>query len=410
MRFARVVRWIHRIRDLFPLTTLGVLVSLGAALLLTQVAFPALDLVLQVTGYAALVMVAVTAADVTGVTVWARHVLLSSEDDGAPRDESVVTETLRPTTTHFVARAPRWSPLVGVRWRWRSPRGVTVMPMGERRGHIHETVRFTRRGIHDHVVRRVTVRDAFGLSAISFFVRRKQHLRVEPHLGNLQAVLAQWALAAGDEHPHPLGVETGDLVDLRQYAPGDPARLIHWKVYARSERLVSRHHERALAHARRTAAYLISSARDDATAAAAWAALHQDFMSDEWVFSASGSDVITRNHAAAQRMILQSARPDVTDGKGRGLRRFVEQVDRTGPANTLLFCPPHEGPWVAEVLRVARTRRVQLVMATDGHTASDATAPLNLAHRFITQGIQAVVLDRRTGQRIALDQNRKKVA
>src|SRR5262249_49341160 len=133
-------------------------------------------------------------------------------------------------------------PLVSVSWSWIEPAGSVSIARVRRR--LHEIVTPARRGWHETIVRRVEVRDAFGLVKIAFRIRQERVVRTWPSSGALRPVELLRSVATGDDVPHPAGRPAGDRIDLRRYAPGDPMRLILWKVYARTRQTVVRTPER----------------------------------------------------------------------------------------------------------------------------------------------------------------------
>jgi hypothetical protein len=174
------------------------------------------------------------------------------------------------------------------------------------------------------------------------------------------------SLARGEEHPHPMGLEDGDRVDLRRYAPGDPARFIHWKIFGRTRRLVVRVPERALAPAHRTAAYFVAGEDDEASAAAARAAIETGALGDDFRFGADGSPHPTALQSEAVKAVIRSAHH--LGESAKGLEGFLAMVTREGPVSLLVFAPPRGGAWVARVADVARKRRmpVRVVVGVDG--------------------------------------------
>ena len=101
----------------------------------------------------------------------------------------------------------------------------------------------------------------------------------------------------------------GDRVELRRYVPGDSARFIHWKVFGRTRKLMVRVPERALSRARRTVAYLVAGAHDEAAAAAARAAIEEEALGTDWQFAADGSPEATSDRSEAIHKVMASSRP-----------------------------------------------------------------------------------------------------
>jgi uncharacterized protein (DUF58 family) len=263
-----VARIGRRAIDLFPLTFLGLAV-LGAAIgALRFYAFGAMDLVLLVFGYGAIGLTVLAFVIVVGTAIALGFGLQLAP----PSTDRVVTETGRFVETG--ARLPplHFVPLLQISIEWEDPADVTV-DLRRKLGRLHEHVRFEGRRELEHVVRRVVVRDPFGLCRVAFRRVSPLFFEVRPHAGALRTLPTMVSLSAGEERPHPLGLEDGDRVELRRYVPGDPARFIHWKVFGRTRRLMVRMPERALTVARRTAAYVVAGRGDEASAAAALVAV-----------------------------------------------------------------------------------------------------------------------------------------
>jgi len=247
---------------------------------------------------------------------------------------------------------------------------------------------------HDHaevrsIERRIEVRDVLGLTALAFRRRDPVEIDVLPHLGAFRQLPLLFSLSGGDDLPHPLGVDQGDRLELKRYAPGDPARFIHWKVYARTGKLVVRMPERALSRAFRVAAFLCAGADDAASAAAARAALMLGAFGADFRFGADGSHALARDVAEGLPMIRRSSA--ARSAPGAQLVPFMAQVEREGPASLVLFVPPGSPESVArlrELLRV-RSRPVRVVIGVDGIVAR-GTRPLLRRVLFASRNARAV--------------------
>jgi uncharacterized protein (DUF58 family) len=359
-RLRRVAR---RVADVLPPTPLGLLLAGSAGLALRALGMGQQDLVLLVAGYAGLGL-PVLAAVLVGLGALSLKWTLRRRRRAAKVPQALRLETRRAAVTGFALPSLWWLPLVQVDWAWEQPGHVTTR-LRRRFGRLDEEVVPEERGARAGTLRRVVVGDALGLARVAFRVEDAAPLTVLPGMGALRAVPVLSSLAGGDDQPHPLGAEQGDRIDLRRYAPGDPARFIHWKVFARTGTVMVRRHERALVEAKRTVAYLVAGPADDATAGAARLALTARALGDDWVFGADGGDAAgtTRSDDALALVVGSVA---AREGGAAGLAAFVARAEREGPVSLVLFVPPEPGPWLARVLAVlARRRGARVVVAVD---------------------------------------------
>lgn len=365
---------VRRGLDVVPLTPLGLGVGAGSALALDKLAYAQLDLVWLMVGYAGVGLVVGAALLVSLGALLLKLGVRRASSGRALRERRWRTETQRSLPTGFSAGALRFMPLLQVSWSWQSPPGVTARLLPHRFFRLREEVAFDRRGRFDRVVRRFVVRDVFGLSSLAFRHPEAMELSVLPHVGKLNQLPLLVSMTGGDERPHPMGVEHGDRVELRRYAPGDPARFIHWKVFSRTRKLVVRVPERALSPAHRTVAYLVAGGEDEASAAAARVAVESGALGGEWVFGADGSEGETSSVEEALEMIVRSASA-ASDGAA-GLAAFLDRVERRGPASAVVFVPPTPGGWLDRVgaALARRALRSRVVVATDG-VSTAARAP-----------------------------------
>ena len=366
-RFADTARGVwRRAADLWPLTALGMALVGVAAVALIVFGFEKLDLVLLVVGYGVggLLAISVVCVVPTALALWWRL-------RRATLAWSMSTlETGVPLPTGFSMPSLWWLPLVQLRWTWVSPERAAVEATAER-GALRERVVLGQRGIFDQVTRRVVVQDAFGLARVAFRHRQSGPIEVLPHLGGIRRLPVLTSLTGGDEYPHPMGLEDGDRVELRRYVPGDSARFIHWKVFGRTRKLMVRVPERAHSPARRTVAYLIAGPDDEAAAAAARAAIEQEALGFDWQFAADGAPEATAERTEALHKVMTSE--SFRGVSGRGLKRFLAEVDPRGPAALVVFAPPVAGPWLDEVraLSARRYGRIRVVIAVDAVRAGD---------------------------------------
>jgi len=356
----RVRRVARRVADVWPLTALGMALALVASVALLSFGFKKLDLVLLVVGYGSVGLLAIATLVVacSALGLWLRLRRASF------RWSTSTFETGAPLPTGFSLPSLWWLPLVQVNWKWVSPDADVADRVSEG-GRLREQVALRQRGIFQSVIRRVVVQDAFGLSRIAFHHLQPGPIEVLPHLGGIRRLPVLTSLTGGEEYPHPMGLEDGDRVELRRYVPGDSARFIHWKVFGRTRKLMVRTPERALSRARRTVAYLVAGAHDEAAAAAARAAIEEEALGMDWRFAADGSPEATSDRSEALHKVMTSSR--FSGQSGSGMKRFLAEVDPGGPAALVVFAPPTMGGWLDEMRSVTTRRygRVRVVVAVD---------------------------------------------
>jgi hypothetical protein len=176
------------------------------------------------------------------------------------------------------------------------------------------------------------------------------------------------SLAGGEDLPHPSGPLTGDRVDIRRYVPGDPLRLVLWKLYARTGELMVRTPERAIAPSIRIVAYLIAAEGDEPPAAAARVAIDSGLLGDGWTFSADGANHPAEDPESALALVIGSRSARGTDqGNGAGLMPFLDAATESEPARIVLFAPARTGPWLERAALAAKKygTSMSVVIATD---------------------------------------------
>lgn len=347
----------------FPLTPLGTGMLLTAAALYWGFARDRQDLTLS---FASLLLV--FAVLLAFFTVFLGAWRLRSDLDGAQSFVSdaghiALTVGQAPTDTLWVHRSGLGR-LLEVRWHWLSPPGVRVDLMLSEVGWVERAVAY-QRGQSQGLTRRFVCEDALGLARIVFDRRVPARVRQEPAMASLKAQNFAVHFTDGELHFAPKGQPLGERVDMRRYTPGDPLRLIHWKMFARRRVLMVRTPERALSEARRLAMYLVSAFGDEASAAVLLYMLRYAYKGD-WVCSADGQDRSTSRQSEAEAMLLDSrAHRDRPSGQAAGLKAFMRAH---ASDSVLLFLPAQGGPWVRQVLEAVQgdPGRVTAILAHDG--------------------------------------------
>ncbi len=108
------------------------------------------------------------------------------------------------------------------------------------------TLRYTmvlgRRGLHPLKGLKVSTGYPFGLCLRARILDPKQRVLVYPKIEPIRELSDSLAFLEGEWQVDRRGMGT-DFNGIREYAPGDSSRLIHWKTTARSSRLMVREFE-----------------------------------------------------------------------------------------------------------------------------------------------------------------------
>ena len=268
--------------------------------------------------------------------------------------------------TGFSLPNPWFMPLVTVSWSWASPAAKVTLVRGWTR--IEERVTPLRRGEFGAIAREVEIGDVFGLTGWRFVCTETGRVRFAPSRGRLKDFAAVNGMIGGDAEAHPFGSPEGDRVDLRNYAAGDPIRLVLWKVYARNRRLVVRTPERAVSPVRRTIAYLVVGHGDEPAAGAAKATITSGGLGSDWLLGADGARVGVSTVEAGLDLIVRSAAVPPEDGAS-GLAAFL-QTDGPVGRKAIVFVPARPGPWLDRVVQASRiggaTAPLDVIVCTDG--------------------------------------------
>lgn len=277
-----------------------------------------------------------------GVVLWYRYRSI----DGGPL-------LLRVGETHTVDApivVPWWAPLVQIGWSWDSA-SMNIELVEDK-----ERLTPARRGRCNQIDRRVSVGDAFGICSIQFTARQSCTVKIVPEsiAPTLPSILQ--GVQGGGDQAHPFGLATGDRIDIRNYAQGDPVRFILWKVYARTGQLVVRTPEKAFEPIQRLVAYLIVHPSDGSAAALATSVIQSNQLGESWAFGVDGYHGACVEVASAVEAVTASGSSTVQDGAG--LREFLST--ETEASSLLVFAPAKDGAWIDEVIQASLNIPVQV--------------------------------------------------
>src|SRR5262245_8184430 len=364
---------LRRLTDAVPVTPRGLLVAGLCALSLRVYGYGSLDLVVFALAVAGLALLGIAV-----VVVAASALFLRRGDRSEPARLAPRLEADRPLATGFSLPSLGRVPLATLDWAWRSP-GDPHTRVRVESGRAREEVTPTRRCEAASVVRRFRVSDAFGLARVAWEREAAASFVVLPAVRGLRRLTWLQALASGEGIPHPAGQPEGDRMEMRRYVPGDSVRHILWKAFARSRQLEVRMPERSVHRARRTLAYLVAGADDEAAAAAARVALESCALGEAWLFGADGTEAPTDRLDAALRAIARSGSARAREGDGlQGLRRFLTAARADAATHCVVFAPVSRLAGASALAAAAQTggARATLVFAVDGLREGSTRRPL----------------------------------
>lgn len=338
------LRRLWELRYWVPLSPLGMAVVVTAVWARYRYGSEELDVVLN-----AAAMITLLLATGAMVLVLAAAATLKAHLRGSHGITDLELESgVRAATGFFFPRFMAW-PMIQVRLQWAEPADVAVTI--ERAGaRFQEVVTPLRRGAYGQVTRRFVIADIFGLAR--FGIHRIDRLRVNIAPGRAHATGSTLlSFAGGEGLSHPSGPASGEMLDMRRYAYGDPLRHLLWKAFARSRQLLVRTPERAIRSTQSAMAYFVAGRGDEATAGVARLFVENRLLGDEFVFSADGSDKPASDIGKALYQIVKSVRSMARGGTG--LAQFLERQRVRGGRHLVLFVPPTTGPWLARVEQIA---------------------------------------------------------
>jgi hypothetical protein len=334
-----------------------------------------IDLVVTIAALWGLALLFGTGAAAVTALALARRDLRRASGAGEPPLEAVER---RPVATGLVLPV-RVVPLAATpHLAWLAP-AADVAPAA-RAPLRAEQVTFRDRALAEEVLRELRGEDVLGLWRFTARVAQRRAVRTLPDPGRLSAAELAASLAGGDLLSWPSGPPRGDLVDFRTYNRSDPARLILWKVYARSRQLMVRAHEPAHAPEGRPLLYLVAGENDEAAAAAARVILESGLFGDELPFACDGAPAPVRDLRRALDLVAASVRHRTRGGADLAAALALGAAEPGSPV--LLVVPARAGGWLGSVLSLiaADPSRWTVVAAAD---AGPAAPPPGLLARAL---------------------------
>lgn len=376
---AKVFRLMSRLRRLLPLRLGGVVLAL-AAVLAFNVSESEIDYLLRPVALVALALVVVSVVLVLVGTLVVR-LKVRKQEAGVPPELQSGGEQL---TTFRVPNLRRIG-LLDLSLEWTLPRGFSVA-LVPAEGTLGEKIGALERGRHEHLVRRFTVEDVFGLAALSFEVEWDIALRVTPVAAPVSQTLAT-SRSSGDAWSHPSGRAEGDLVEMRSYAHGDSMRHVLWRTFARTRRLLVRMPERAVAPQPLNVAFLIAGHGDEPSAGVARVFLEQGLLGPDFVFAADGALKPTTRVPEAVEQIIDSIR--VRDDGAASLDGLATQVEAHRMGSCVVFAPPVDGPWRERLVHMSRRLSVPATIVIGVDEVAEAAPAKSAVEKWLLREDEA---------------------
>jgi hypothetical protein len=257
-----------------------------------------------------------------------------------------------------LSRRPPWRPLVEINWRWLQPEPVEVRWSSEG-GQAFEEFTFPRRCQVYQVEREFEISDVLGFACVRFRSRQPLRCDVLPVPQPLNRSAFVTSFCHGEDVADLRGEPVGDRVDMRQYAAGDPPKLLLWKLYARTGKLMVRQSERAVSPTPRTCAYLVAGPQDEVAAGLMRSILESGLLGHGWRFGADGSQGHCTQVDEALTFLARSGNPKVKCDLGA----FLEQAHRDGFSGCLVALPSQPGAWMKELRQAVPGRALKISLA-----------------------------------------------
>lgn len=294
--------------------------------------------------------------------------------------EKLDLDTGRCQSTGFAVAFPRWLPFVTLSWDWRQPDGINVETRREQ-GQLREYIRPRHRLASDSIQRQFRCGDFLGLAEVSWLAEEQRSIRVLPSRAGSGALALRAGLAQGSELADPAGGLHGSLTEMREYRPGDSPRLIRWKLFAHTRKLIVRTPEPAFEDSPNSCAWLAGAPSSEAASRLVREALEGGMLGEQWGFGASGTqDLILGDMERARDTIARSGSAD--EMTAEEILRFLCEAELAGFSACYLFLSADAPGLAAKLKQISRQTSLDLhaVFAVSG--ADDFPERAGRIHRL----------------------------
>ncbi|UCF67264.1 MAG: DUF58 domain-containing protein [Acidobacteriota bacterium] len=378
------------------------------------------DLVQSLAGSWGLVLLVLSGLLTLGAAIRFRRDLARASSEAAARGALESAEH-QPMMTGLTLRRRRWPLVAPPSLRWSAPAAAAEWTASD--GELAERVRLNERGLHGELERVCWLEDVFGLWRFTMRRRQARPVLSLPNTGRLTAADIAACLAYGDLLPHPYGRPIGDRSDFRTYNRSDPARLILWKVYARTRELMVRIPETARSPQQQPLVYLVAGPNDNAAAGLARLLMESGILGPGARLAADGTSTPVSEAPAVREAIAISRQHRQRSGHDLATSLADPGVAPDDPV--VIVCPAIDRDWHPLVLRelgadpgrfvvlaagdAAQFRPPQtrwqrwLFHAVPERRASEAQM-IRALRPVVASGCRAALADRRSGRVVGLSE------
>jgi hypothetical protein len=197
------------------------------------------------------------------------------------------------------------NPFAQIKINWQSPT-LETFDLLIHEGKLVEYLSFAKRGRITEVTRLIEVSDLFGFASMSWSWTIPCLIKILPASSQSSCDLLQREHLGEGLYDHA-GSPEGDLMEIRRYQDGDPLKLIIWKAFAKSGKLLVRMPERSFEIKQDLAAYFIASPKDESSATTLRAFLEQKLLGDDFVLFADGNHQSATDEVQALSLLIDSS-------------------------------------------------------------------------------------------------------
>lgn len=259
--------------------------------------------------------------------------------EGSPKDSPILTKSLSCTGSFL------------------NGQNVTNLITFPHRGHFNQ----------DHY--KLILSDYFGLTKITWNLVSPLAYAVYPQNRSIEPLPVLLASSVSGDLTSSTDIRSGDLFDTKQYQAGDSLKRILWKVYARSEELIVRHPEAAIIPEGELVAYTIALSEHDFVVSATLSYLkliHDQNISFLAGFFGDSGSVATSISSTEEHCLNYAIRPTIEDAiKEFETFFYCLTSNNHQPVEIILFAPEVQN---GDLKRYYLTR--QITNAIQSHATS----------------------------------------